>query len=362
MSAEEVLEDLDVDHVTTIQFEEDIRLFGARETLVDYETLDSACPREVEVSTDTLMPDADDTTPVPANEAHITIDEDASVHSEAPIFTWLAETEYPEDAKSVFQWRNSEEIKRKQIEQQETASIEVFRNIRVSVSGESELSKSPRTWPRPEEDDLELGARIYYRNIIDRYPDIDRRLAKHLAAANWLRAKRLAYTPNEYTDPPKYVHEMPQPTSPEITLLQNPMLDETHPACLSHDLKEDATLKAYLAMKQALLNHVRHAPNDFIQYLSYLMEQSNPQSSRLKSQSARGTGQEEYKLTNIYPGQQSGKQKRSFDDMEFRKSYWTGKTVTISPVSSTNSPLGEVEFAQGLGYRVGDKSQTDDKS
>jgi predicted RNA-binding Zn-ribbon protein involved in translation (DUF1610 family) len=73
----------------------------------------------------------------------------------------------------------------------ELEEIEIFRNVHIVPNLQDE---NPIALPKVTatgEDELELGARIYYRNIVDRYPLIEHYLARRLAEANWFRAKRL---------------------------------------------------------------------------------------------------------------------------------------------------------------------------
>ena len=72
---------------------------------------------------------------------------------------------------------------------QEVEEIKVFRNVHMAIA------------PSPEHDDpplepvegLDFGARIYYRNIMDRFPVLPKYLARRLAQANCDRAERLRH-------------------------------------------------------------------------------------------------------------------------------------------------------------------------
>lgn len=72
---------------------------------------------------------------------------------------------------------------------QEEEEIKVFRNVHVGVSQEPGAREILSTNELPPL--KELGAQIYYRNIIDRYPLLPTYLAHRLAQANQERAERL---------------------------------------------------------------------------------------------------------------------------------------------------------------------------
>jgi len=67
-----------------------------------------------------------------------------------------------------------------------------------------------------DEDELEFGACIYYYNMIDCYPHIERFLARCFAEGNWERAKRLASAQyqgikQEYSTIPENLSSFPDP-------------------------------------------------------------------------------------------------------------------------------------------------------
>ncbi|KAL6713499.1 hypothetical protein ACLMJK_008964 [Lecanora helva] len=75
---------------------------------------------------------------------------------------------------------------------QEEEEIKVFRNIHLDLllpSSVSENAETEQTKDMPIPKDL--GAQIYYRNIMDRYPLLPAYLAHRLALANQVRAERL---------------------------------------------------------------------------------------------------------------------------------------------------------------------------
>ena len=72
---------------------------------------------------------------------------------------------------------------------QEVEEIKVFRNVHIGV--EPEVIRQKADTNQDFLDSMELGAQIYYRNIMDRYPLLPAYLAHRLAQANHERAERL---------------------------------------------------------------------------------------------------------------------------------------------------------------------------
>ena len=70
---------------------------------------------------------------------------------------------------------------------QEIEEIKVFRNVHMAIAPSPEHNDPPS---EPIEG-LDFGARIYYRNIMDRFPVLPKYLARRLAQANCDRAERL---------------------------------------------------------------------------------------------------------------------------------------------------------------------------
>lgn len=107
-----------------------------------------------------------------------------------PIFSWLAQTVPPENPDSVREWREAEETQQQILKEREVKDLEVFRNVKIIVPSETEkLHSSSPTARSPDENKLEVGARVFYRNILDQYPLIDRSFARRLAKGNWERQK-----------------------------------------------------------------------------------------------------------------------------------------------------------------------------
>lgn len=216
---------------------------------------------------------------------------------EPPIFSWLADTLPPANPGSVMQWREAEEHRQSKQMKQEIDNIEVFRNVQVSVSLESELSADPARKEPSDEDELELGARIYYRNIIDRYPRIEHFLARRLAEGNWERAKRLACVQDQAMEHafPVAQNEMPVQNEPDEPA--DLIIDEGHDHILGKRQKHLFRTNLFL---EAVWNFEENFQKNF----------SMPQTSP-----------------------------------EFQENYWTQQSVPTSPVSSANTPLREADYS-----------------
>ncbi|KAK5197190.1 hypothetical protein LTR72_000415 [Exophiala xenobiotica] len=200
------------DEVARVQSIEDAQLFGAR--LGDDRAEDSDLSRRIlDVAEDIEMMDvADDGRPnrwesreprvdgphpilidqstdiEHANTASLT----SSDMAEPPIMSWLAQTVPPKNPESVREWREATETKQVELEEREAKDLEVFRNVQIVMPAEvAAPGLDEPSAVHSEDHDLDVGARIFYRNILDRYPHIDRPLARRLAIGNWHRQKRL---------------------------------------------------------------------------------------------------------------------------------------------------------------------------
>jgi hypothetical protein len=200
------------DEVATVQSIEDAQLFGAR--LGDDEAEDSALSRrildvaeDIEVmgvadegrpnSWESRDPRVDGRHPVLSDQsADIENATDASLTSsgvaEPPIMSWLSQTVPPKNPESVREWRDATETKQIELREREAKDLEVFRNVQIVMPAEVAAPGLDEPLAVHSEDhDLDVGARIFYRNILDRYPQIERPLARRLAIGNWHRQKHL---------------------------------------------------------------------------------------------------------------------------------------------------------------------------
>ncbi|EXJ84194.1 hypothetical protein A1O3_04861 [Capronia epimyces CBS 606.96] len=142
----------------------------------------------------------------------------------APIMRWLQDTSPPEQSTSLLERQREKDQAQQRALEQEANNLEAIRNVFIS--------NAPCPPPDHElaSEGMPFGARIYYRNIIDRYPDVPKYLARRLAEANWNRANRLAKVkfPNlanfeEYwREDDTWADESSASTWGEINILQSP--------------------------------------------------------------------------------------------------------------------------------------------
>ena len=122
----------------------------------------------------------------------------ASQHPQPPIMSWLSQAVPPRNPGSVREWHDTIESEQLQLREREAKDLEIFRNVQIvmpvkaGVPGPDEPSAADS-----EENDLAIGPRIHYRNILDRYPQIELLLARRLAIGNWERQKRLTAKQSE---------------------------------------------------------------------------------------------------------------------------------------------------------------------
>ena len=103
----------------------------------------------------------------------------------SPLDAWLNQSAVPSTTPALDHQENVSP--ESDLLAQEVEEIKVFRNVHMAIA------------PSPEHDDpplepvegLDFGARIYYRNIMDRFPVLPKYLARRLAQANCDRAERL---------------------------------------------------------------------------------------------------------------------------------------------------------------------------
>jgi hypothetical protein len=204
------------DRIAQIQVEEDVELFGHRDMPPDVQ-LDNT-----EMGTD-LYQDASEMKPPNINldiDEHTNdikmdyeldnspSDQDIGIAAPAngeeqkfpsPLLSWLEQTLSPENPSMIQSQLREKQVRQEQARVQEMKDIELFRNVHVVPSQHLSEEPAPSKPTISVEDDLELAARIYYRNIVDRYPAIPNYLARRLAEANLARAQRLSLTKSVIT-------------------------------------------------------------------------------------------------------------------------------------------------------------------
>lgn len=189
----------DLETAIAEQVIEDLELFGDRglppdldEPVILHKGMPQS-PRQQKVTsaatnTDTVPPTL---TNLPSQS---TIDHiEGPCEPSTPLLTWLENTEPPKNPEIVYAQRLRKEQHRDEIRKREKEEIEMYRNVRFAISiNDSDEPVSITQNATRNEESVEFGARIYYRNIVDRYPLIEHFLAKRLAEANLERAERLA--------------------------------------------------------------------------------------------------------------------------------------------------------------------------
>jgi RNA recognition motif-containing protein len=205
-------ESFEADEITELQRLEDEKLFGMREQVkLGLEGLPAPL-RITDVTQDVQITDNGDdantevlSIATSRNDSqsrtmhdHRDTDEHGDGRSimsdppQPPIYSWLAQTVPPEDPDTVLEWREAEETHQQELNEREAKDLEVFRNVQIVIP--SETAKPAPGSPTAlslEESKLETGARVFYRNILDQYPFIDRSFARRLAKGNWERQKLL---------------------------------------------------------------------------------------------------------------------------------------------------------------------------
>ena len=120
----------------------------------------------------------------------------------SPMAVWLNQSSIRSTAPIVDPQENSQNSRKDAIAQ-EIEEIKVFRNVHIFTAPEPSNKQHAAAFD--ETVGLEPDARIYYRNIVDRYPDLPSYLALRLARANRDRAERLRQV-NNRIDVPNGIH------------------------------------------------------------------------------------------------------------------------------------------------------------
>ena len=109
---------------------------------------------------------------------------------ESPMMAWVNQSAVPAAIPLDTSQTDSPVSKDEEPLQQEKKEIEIFKNVHVTDAlAPAENAKFAASLEYGS--DLDFGAQIYYRNIIDRYPLLPPYLARRLAIANHNRAERL---------------------------------------------------------------------------------------------------------------------------------------------------------------------------
>ena len=110
---------------------------------------------------------------------------------ESPMMAWVNQSAVPAVVPPDTSSANSPFNEEEKLLQQEEKEIEIFKNVYISDTSVLPATKNKFAASIEAGSDLDFGAKIYYRNIIDRYPLLPPYLARRLAVANHSRAERL---------------------------------------------------------------------------------------------------------------------------------------------------------------------------
>ena len=186
------------EQVAQKQLEEDLRIYGTRHEPSDAVDLDedeqlSKLPpkrsaSEFEVGVDRPAKARKKSECRTYNYENVTaMDWNAG---ESPMMAWVNQSAVPAAIPLDTSQTDPPVSKDEELFQQEKKEIEIFKNVHVSdalaPANNAKFAASLECGS-----DLDFGAQIYYRNIIDRYPLLPSYLARRLAIANHIRSERL---------------------------------------------------------------------------------------------------------------------------------------------------------------------------
>ena len=109
---------------------------------------------------------------------------------ESPIMAWVNQSAVPAAIPVHTLQTDPLASKDEELLEQEEKEIEIFKNVHV-CEALAPTNNTKFAASLEYGSDLDFGAQIYYRNIIDRYPLLPPYLARRLAIANHNRAERL---------------------------------------------------------------------------------------------------------------------------------------------------------------------------
>ena len=107
-----------------------------------------------------------------------------------PIDAWLNQSAMPCNSALIPSPEVDRAVRNKEAREQEENELAFYRKIHITAAE----TASPLADPLDHDGELPLGGKVYYRNIIDKFPLIPRYLARRLAEANVKRAERLNST------------------------------------------------------------------------------------------------------------------------------------------------------------------------
>ena len=179
---------------------EDLQLYGSRP-----EPLDGIDVDESSRLADMSLPHSQSATESEVavdNPAQVCKKSDTKFHSyqavtaldwnsgSTPLESWLNQSAIPSTSPIFGKEGKQDVVMTEDPVAQEMEEIKVFRNVHMSVAPEPDTDTMDIA-AIDQVAELELDAQIYYRNIVDRYPELPLYLALRLARANRDRADRL---------------------------------------------------------------------------------------------------------------------------------------------------------------------------
>jgi hypothetical protein len=187
----------EADEITRLQRIEDAKLFG------EVPSIGGSSPQTsrqiLDVTEDVEMMDVSGDLRLESSDAFEgilvaqSLPRAASPTHEPPIMSWLSQTVQPKDPESALELSNAADAEVKELKERDAKDLEIFRNVQITIPVEAEASRLIEEGGGGLDD----GARIYYRNILDRYPQMAHYLARRLAMSNWQRQKRLTAKQSE---------------------------------------------------------------------------------------------------------------------------------------------------------------------
>ena len=188
--------------VTKSQLEEDIEIFGDRgqpldpdeaaQTPLDYSPVQGQKRglTALELSEPSLLPMK--RTRMEDLNVIEKLSEDETLPDVPPIFSWLESTSTPNVIPISGTLSDETTGVNESARVTELVEIESFKNVYLPAP--VDIAEKGLGATSCDDEQVEFGARIFYRNIMDRYPEIPKYLAQRLARANFSRAVRLHNT------------------------------------------------------------------------------------------------------------------------------------------------------------------------
>ena len=192
---EEAFERIEVseDDVARRQIEEDYRLYGSRPEPLDAGGAQPARSSKLSLKREASRHAGEIERPSKVRRSEAIVPSDSTLvtamdwnSGTTPLAAWLNQTAVPSNS-TIFGEQATDELN-EDLVAQEREEIKAFRHVHIvtAPSGSSQDLTADEDFSA-----LKIGAQIYYRNIMDKYPKIPPFLARRLAEANLHRVERL---------------------------------------------------------------------------------------------------------------------------------------------------------------------------